>query len=90
MTEIETSVSHSFSHSIICFTIPGSRECEGEQVRGCERLYIIKRFRRRRVKNREGGEGRGGEGGGRGVEGVEVEASPQGLIILSPPKAGLF
>ena len=41
-------------------------------------LYIIKRFRRRRrVKNREGGGGGGGGGG----------ASPQGLIILSPPKA---
>ena len=45
-------------------------------------LYIIKRFRRRRrrrrrrrVKNREGG---------------RLEESPQGLIILSPPKAGLF
>ena len=51
-------------------------------------LYIIKRFRRRRrVKNREGGEGRGGEGGG--VE-EGVEESPQVLIILSPPKAGLF
>ena len=50
-------------------------------------LYIIKRFRRRRrVKNREGGEARGGEG----LEGVGVEESPQGLIILSPPKAGLF
>ena len=43
-------------------------------------LYIIKRFRRRRrVKNREGGEGRGG-----------IEESPQGLIILSPPKAWLL
>ena len=39
----------------------------------------FRRRRRRRVKNREGGEGRGG-----------VEGSPQGLIILSPPKAGLF
>ena len=50
-------------------------------------LYIIKRFRRRRVKNREGGGGRGGGGGGGGGGGRGV---PQGLIILSPPKAGLF
>ena len=44
-------------------------------------LYIIKRFRRRRrVKNREGEEG----------ERPNYSKSPQGRIILSPPKAGLF
>ena len=60
------------------------------------------RRRRRRVKNREGGEGRGVEregwmGRGRGGRGGGVpprpdyleggvEASHQGLIILSPPR----
>ena len=39
-------------------------------------LYIIKIFRRRRVKNREGRGGGGGGGGGR--------------IIPSSPEAGLF
>ena len=59
-------------------------------------LYIIKRFRRRRrVKNREGGERRGGGGGGGGGgRGVpprpDYSKSPQGLIILSPRRAGLL
>ena len=54
-------------------------------------LYIIKRFHRRRVKNREG------EGGGEAKAELllvpqrpNYSKSPQGRIILSPPKARNF
>ena len=54
-------------------------------------LYIIKRFRRRRrrrrVKNREGAPG--AERGGVPPR-PNYSKSPQGRIILSPPKAELF
>ena len=42
-------------------------------------LYIMKRFHRGHVKNREGDGGGGGGGGGGGV---------RDRVILSPPKAG--
>ena len=55
-------------------------------------LYIIKRFRRRRVKNREGGQGGGGPEAGLFYVPLrpDYSKSSQGRIILSPPKARNF